>query len=144
VAYDNERGKGDQWHKDETEEPYTFELSATPGQALESGASIRFPSAPPDGMSIPEQLARREEWLGRLAEARATIAARARERHARAGRRSAAMRLRAPPHRSRARVRPETSDANSARCTVFVIAAKAAIQARGTISGWPGPQLARG
>jgi transposase len=34
----------------------------------------------PDGMSIPEELARREERLGKLAQARARIAARARER----------------------------------------------------------------
>jgi hypothetical protein len=37
----------------------------------------------PDGMSIPDELARREERLGRLAEARAKIAARAKERFAR-------------------------------------------------------------
>ena len=37
----------------------------------------------PDGMSIPEELARREKRLAKLAEARATIAARAKERHAR-------------------------------------------------------------
>ena len=37
----------------------------------------------PEGMSIPEELARREERLAKLAEARATIAARAKERHAR-------------------------------------------------------------
>jgi len=37
----------------------------------------------PDGMSIPEELARREQRLAKLAEARATIAARAKERHAR-------------------------------------------------------------
>ena len=35
----------------------------------------------PDGMSIPDELARREERLGKLAEARAKIEARARERH---------------------------------------------------------------
>ncbi len=34
----------------------------------------------PDGMSIPDELARREERLGKLAEARAKIAARAKER----------------------------------------------------------------
>ena len=34
----------------------------------------------PDGMSIPDELARREERLGKLAQARATIAARAKER----------------------------------------------------------------
>jgi len=34
----------------------------------------------PDGMSIPDELARREERLGKLAQARATIEARARER----------------------------------------------------------------
>ena len=38
----------------------------------------------PDGMSIPDELARREERLAKLAQARATIEARARERHARA------------------------------------------------------------
>jgi transposase len=37
----------------------------------------------PDGMSIPDELARREERLRKIAEARATIAARAKERHAR-------------------------------------------------------------
>ena len=37
----------------------------------------------PDGMSIPEELARREERLARLAEAKAAIAARAKERFAR-------------------------------------------------------------
>ena len=37
----------------------------------------------PDGMSIPDELARREERLGKIAEARAKIEARARERHAR-------------------------------------------------------------
>ena len=37
----------------------------------------------PDGMSIPEELARREERLGKIAEARAKIEARAKERHAR-------------------------------------------------------------
>ena len=37
----------------------------------------------PDGMSIPEELARREKRLAKLAEARATIEARAKERHAR-------------------------------------------------------------
>ncbi len=37
----------------------------------------------PDGMSIPDELARREERLRKLAEARAKIAARAKERHAR-------------------------------------------------------------
>jgi transposase len=37
----------------------------------------------PDGMSIPDELARREERLGKLAEARAKIEARAKERHAR-------------------------------------------------------------
>ena len=37
----------------------------------------------PDGMSIPEELARREERLRKIAEARAKIEARARERHAR-------------------------------------------------------------
>ncbi len=37
----------------------------------------------PDGMSIPEELARREARLAKIAEARATIEARARERHAR-------------------------------------------------------------
>ena len=37
----------------------------------------------PDGMSIPEELARREQRLAKLAEARAKIEARARERHAR-------------------------------------------------------------
>jgi len=37
----------------------------------------------PDGMSIPEELARREERLAKLAEARAKIEARARERYAR-------------------------------------------------------------
>ena len=40
----------------------------------------------PDGMSIPDELARREERLARIAQARATIEARAKERHARAGR----------------------------------------------------------
>lgn len=34
----------------------------------------------PDGMSIPEELARREERLAKIAQARATIAARAKER----------------------------------------------------------------
>lgn len=38
----------------------------------------------PDGMSIPDELSRREERLAKLAQARATIEARARERHARA------------------------------------------------------------
>ncbi len=38
----------------------------------------------PDGMSIPDELAQREERLARIAQARATIEARARERHARA------------------------------------------------------------
>ena len=38
----------------------------------------------PDGMSIPDELARREERLAKLAQARATIEARAKERHARA------------------------------------------------------------
>jgi transposase len=37
----------------------------------------------PDGFSIPEELARREERLGKLATARAKIEARAKERHAR-------------------------------------------------------------
>jgi transposase len=37
----------------------------------------------PDGMSIPEELARREERLAKLARARATIEARAKQRHAR-------------------------------------------------------------
>jgi transposase len=37
----------------------------------------------PDGMSIPEELARREARLAKIAQARATIEARARERHAR-------------------------------------------------------------
>ena len=37
----------------------------------------------PDGMSIPEELARREERLGKIAEAKAKIEARAKERHAR-------------------------------------------------------------
>ena len=37
----------------------------------------------PDGMSIPDELARREERLARIAQARATIEARGRERHAR-------------------------------------------------------------
>ncbi|UVK48627.1 IS1182 family transposase (plasmid) [Mesorhizobium sp. AR07] len=37
----------------------------------------------PDGFSIPEELALREERLGKLAEARAKIEARAKERHAR-------------------------------------------------------------
>jgi hypothetical protein len=37
----------------------------------------------PDGMSVPAELARREERLRRIAEARATIEARAKERHAR-------------------------------------------------------------
>src|SRR5882762_8543896 len=37
----------------------------------------------PDGMSIPDELARRAERLGKLAEARAKIAARAKERFAR-------------------------------------------------------------
>jgi transposase len=38
----------------------------------------------PDGMSIPDELARREERLSKIAQARATIEARAKERHARA------------------------------------------------------------
>ena len=38
----------------------------------------------PDGMSIPDELARREERLARIAQARATIQARAKERHVRA------------------------------------------------------------
>src|ERR671916_327751 len=37
----------------------------------------------PDGLSIPEELARREQRLAEIARARATIAARAKERHAR-------------------------------------------------------------
>ena len=37
----------------------------------------------PDGMSVPEELARREDRLARIAEAKATIAARAQERFAR-------------------------------------------------------------
>jgi transposase len=37
----------------------------------------------PDGMSIPEELARREQRLAEIARARAIIAARAKERHAR-------------------------------------------------------------
>jgi transposase len=37
----------------------------------------------PDALSIPEELARREERLAKIAEARATIEARAKERHAR-------------------------------------------------------------
>lgn len=37
----------------------------------------------PDGMSIPDELARREERLGKIAEAKAKIEARAKERHAR-------------------------------------------------------------
>ena len=37
----------------------------------------------PDGMSIPEELARREQRLAAIARAKATIAARAKERHAR-------------------------------------------------------------
>ena len=37
----------------------------------------------PDGMSIPEELARREERLAEIARARATIEARAKERYAR-------------------------------------------------------------
>lgn len=38
----------------------------------------------PDGMQVPDDLARREERLARIAQAQATIEARARERHARA------------------------------------------------------------
>ncbi len=38
----------------------------------------------PDGISIPDKLARREERLAKIAQARATIEARTRERHARA------------------------------------------------------------
>ena len=38
----------------------------------------------PDGMSIPGELARREERLARIAQARVTIEARAKDRHARA------------------------------------------------------------
>ena len=38
----------------------------------------------PDAMSIPDELARREERLAKIAQARATIDARAKERHARA------------------------------------------------------------
>ncbi len=38
---------------------------------------------PPDGMSIPDELSRREERLAKIAQARATIQARAKERHAR-------------------------------------------------------------
>ena len=37
----------------------------------------------PDGMSIPDELARREERLAKIAEAKATIEARAKERYAR-------------------------------------------------------------
>lgn len=37
----------------------------------------------PDGMSVPEELARREDRLARIAEAKATIEARAKERHER-------------------------------------------------------------
>ncbi len=37
----------------------------------------------PDGMSVPEELARREDRLARIAEAKAAIEARARERHER-------------------------------------------------------------
>jgi transposase len=37
----------------------------------------------PDGMSIPDELARRQERLRKIAEAKATIEARAKERHAR-------------------------------------------------------------
>jgi hypothetical protein len=37
----------------------------------------------PDGMSIPHELARREERLCKIAEARTKIEARAKERHAR-------------------------------------------------------------
>src|SRR5271163_4256699 len=37
----------------------------------------------PDGMSVPDELARREERLRKIAEAKATIVARAKERHAR-------------------------------------------------------------
>ncbi|MBF6561452.1 MAG: IS5/IS1182 family transposase, partial [Candidatus Binataceae bacterium] len=37
----------------------------------------------PDGMSIPEELARREQRLAAIAKAKATIEARAKERHAR-------------------------------------------------------------
>jgi hypothetical protein len=37
----------------------------------------------PDGMSLPEELARREARLAAIAKARATIEARAKERHAR-------------------------------------------------------------
>jgi transposase len=37
----------------------------------------------PDGMSVPEELARREDRLARIAAAKATIAARAKERYAR-------------------------------------------------------------
>jgi transposase len=37
----------------------------------------------PDGMSVPDELARRKERLGKLAEARAKLEARAAERHAR-------------------------------------------------------------
>jgi hypothetical protein len=37
----------------------------------------------PDGMSVPDELARREERLRKIAEARTKIAARAKERHAR-------------------------------------------------------------
>ena len=39
----------------------------------------------PDGMSIPDELARREERLRQIAQARATIEGRAKERHAREG-----------------------------------------------------------
>jgi hypothetical protein len=37
----------------------------------------------PDGMSVPEELARREQRLAEIARARAIIEARAKERHAR-------------------------------------------------------------
>ncbi|MGH6894328.1 MAG: IS1182 family transposase [Dongiaceae bacterium] len=51
--------------------------------ALMALAEAADRAAVPDGMSIPEELARREERLARLAEAKAAIAARAAERCAR-------------------------------------------------------------
>ena len=48
-----------------------------------SGISAAYRATLPNGMSIPEELARREQRLAEITRARAIIEARAKERHAR-------------------------------------------------------------
>ena len=64
----------------------------------------------PDGMSVPEELARREDRLARIAEAKAVIEARARERLERE-------RATAPPARDRTRAESRTARRAAARGT---------------------------